>query len=347
MTKTSAPGGEHQLEIMSPQLVDSTTSHVMLALTAGIRLHHGKFAFLSRHISRLQSAAKTADIPIPCAEDLTKMLQATIDHNSMSDNVHARLMITRGDKKTPSQHPANLVSGPNVVIIAEHKRADPTAAAGGLTLLTSTIRRPPPDTLDQRLNCHSKLHEVIALIQAVKAGADEALMLDPHGCVATCNATNFFIVASGTVITSTGVSPLQSALYLHHSLHMDVLSCIQTWCPDQQCLCMHALFLDVKVEFTAWGLPAAGMYNLHGITREVVLEVAEGAGIPTAARPFPLCDVYGADEAFVTGTFGGLTPVAQVDGRSIGTGQVPGPMTKHLQALYAEAVSADVASSWV
>lgn len=130
------------------------------AIWEGLRLHHGKFAFLDRHLARLHAAAKTTDIPIPSAERITEALYATVERNSMHDSVHARLMITRGDKKTPSQHPANLISGPNVIIIAEHKRADPAAAAGGLTLFTSTIRRPPPDTLDQRLNCHSKLHEV-------------------------------------------------------------------------------------------------------------------------------------------------------------------------------------------
>lgn len=128
-----------------------------------MRLHHGKFAFLDRHLARIHSAAKTTDIPIPSTEELTTALYATIERNNMHDSVHARLMITRGNKKTPSQHPANLISGPNVIIIAEHKRADSEAVASGLTLFTSTIRRPPPDTLDQRLNCHSKLHEVLVL----------------------------------------------------------------------------------------------------------------------------------------------------------------------------------------
>ena len=122
----------------------------------------------------------------------------------MDDNVHVQVMITRGDKKTPSQHPSNVIGGPNVVIIAEHKKADPTVANQGISLFTATVRRPGPDVLDQNLNCHSKLHEVIELIQAVGAGADEALMLDVNGAVATCNATNFFIVRHGEVWTSTG-----------------------------------------------------------------------------------------------------------------------------------------------
>ena len=254
----------------------------------GLRLHRGRFAFLDRHLARLRSAARATAIDIGDPARLVDALHRTVERNGMVDDVHVRLMITRGDKKTPSQHPSNLVGGPNVVIIAEHKRADPAVADRGISLFTATVRRPPPDTLDQRLNCHSKLHEVIALIQAVNAGADEALMLDPTGAVATCNATNFFVVHLGTVLTSTG------------------------------------------------------HYNLNGITRAVILETAAEAGIPTATRPFSLTDVYDADEAFVTGTFGGLTPVTEVDGRPIGDGAVPGPMTSRLRRLYRSAVDADI-----
>ena len=256
----------------------------------GIRLHHDRFAFIDRHMDRLFAGAKTTDIDIGTRESVIDALQQTIERNDMHDNVHLRLMITRGDKKTPSQHPSNVIGGPNMVIIAEHKLADPTVADQGISLFTATVRRPPPDTLDQRLNCHSKLHEVIALIQAVNAGADDALMLDPTGAVATCNATNFFMVRNGEVLTSTG------------------------------------------------------HYNLAGITRAVIVEEARKAGIPTAERPFSLTDVYDADEAFVTGTFGGLTPVRSVDGRQIGEPTGVGPMTTRLRTLYHDAVMADVAN---
>jgi branched-chain amino acid aminotransferase len=256
----------------------------------GIRLHHGQFAFLDRHLDRLMQAAAATSMPVPSRAEIADALRATVERNGMHDDVHVRLMITRGDKKTPSQHPSNCVGGPNVVIIAEHKRADPGIADEGITLFTATVRRPPPDTLDQRLNCHSKLHEVIALIQATNAGADEALMLDPTGAVATCNATNFFVVRRGEVWTSTG------------------------------------------------------HYNLHGITRAVVLEVAETHGVVTHQAPFSLTDVYAADEAFVTGTFGALTPVRQIDGRTIGAGSGAGPMTRQLSAWYREAIEADVAA---
>ena len=254
----------------------------------GIRLHHGVFAFLDRHLDRLFAGAKAIDLDIGSREDIVAALNETVARNNMDDNVHVRLMITRGDKKTPSQHPSNCIGGPNVVIIAEHKRADPAVSSEGISLFTATVRRPGPDVLDQSLNCHSKLHEVIALIQAVGAGADEALMLDVNGAVATCNATNFFIVRNGEVWTSTG------------------------------------------------------FYNLPGITRALVIETARAAGITVFEKDFSLTDVYAADEVFVTGTFGGLTPVREVDGRVIGDDSGIGPMTKRLIGLYREAIDADV-----
>ena len=173
----------------------------------GLRLHGGEFAFLDLHLDRLFEGAKTIGLDIGMTrEEITEALRETVRRNGMegSSGVHVRLMVTRGDKKTPSQDPRLVVGGPNVVIIAEHKVADPGVKNQGVRLFTSTVRRPPPDTLDQRLNCHSKLHEVVALVQALEAGADEALMLDPTGAVATCNATNFFVVRRGEVWTSTG-----------------------------------------------------------------------------------------------------------------------------------------------
>ncbi len=254
----------------------------------GLRLHNGKFAFLNKHLDRLFAGASAIHLDIGLSrEELISALFETVEINKMTDDVHVRLMITRGDKKTPSQHPSNVVGGPNIVIIAEHKVADPSISQEGITLFTVTVRRPPPDTLDQRLNCHSKLHEVIALVQAIEAGADEALMLDPTGAVATCNATNFFIVKNRQVWTSTGE------------------------------------------------------YCLNGITRELVIEIARENGLKAFEKPFSLTDVYSADEAFVTGTFGGLTPVTKVDGRTIADGKI-GSATLLLQGLYKEAINAEV-----
>ncbi len=250
----------------------------------GIRLHEGTLAFLDRHLDRLYAGAKAIALDIGLTRsELTAEIRKTLDANDMVTDVHLRLMVTRGIKKTPSQHPDLVVGGPTIVIIAEHKAADPKVTESGIHLFTSTVRRPGPEVLDQRLNCHSKLHEVIALIQAYKAGADEALMLDPTGHVATCNSTNFFIVTNGEVWTSTGE------------------------------------------------------YCLNGITRGLVIELAEAEGIPTREKPFSLTDVYAAEEAFVTGTFGALTPVTTVDGRTIADGGT-GPMTSQLSEAYSRLI---------
>ncbi len=253
-----------------------------------LRLHEGVLVFLDEHLDRLWQAAAAVAMDLRMSrEDLTAELWRTLDANKMRDNVHVRFMLTRGIKKTPSQDPRLVVSGPNLVIIAEHKLASPESKENGVTLFTSTVRRGSPDYLDPRLNCHSKLHEVLALLQAIEGGADEALMLDIHGFVATCNATNFFMVKGSEVWTSTG------------------------------------------------------QYCMNGITRAKVIEVCKNVEIPCLQKNFSLFDVYGADEAFVTGTFGGLTPVTAVDGRTIGEG-VCGPMTRRLEALYQDEIKAAV-----
>ncbi|MDX1522935.1 MAG: aminotransferase class IV [Anaerolineae bacterium] len=249
-----------------------------------LRLHKGVLVFLDEHLDRLYQGAKAIGLDIDLSrEALTEAIRATLKANRMADNVHVRFMITRGVKKTPSQDPRLTVGGPTIVIIAEHKLANPATREKGVTLFTSTVRRGSPDYLDPRLNCHSKLHEVIALVQALEAGADEALMLDVHGFVSTCNATNFFIVRKNEVWTSTG------------------------------------------------------QYCMNGITRGKVIQACRRHGIPVFEKNFSLTDVYDADEAFVTGTFGGLTPVTKVDGRVIGAGEY-GPMTRHLSQLYHNAV---------
>lgn len=254
-----------------------------------LRLHDGELVFLDQHLDRLWTAAATIGMQMKMTrEELTAEIWKTLRANDMHDQVHVRFMLTRGIKKTPSQDPRLTISGPNLVIIAEHKVADPTSREKGITLFTSTIRRGSPDSLDPRLNCHSKLHEVMALVQAIEAGADEALMLDVNGCVATCNATNFFIVHKGEVWTSTG------------------------------------------------------QYCMNGITRGAILKVCRDQGIPCFEKNFSLFDVYGADEAFVTGTFGGITPVTKIDGRQIGAGNF-GPMSRRLHHLYEAEIQAEVA----
>jgi branched-chain amino acid aminotransferase len=220
--------------------------------------------------------------------ELTTAIYRTLAANSMADGVHVRLMVTRGPKSTPYQDP-RLSAGPaTVVLICEYKDPLPATIERGLSLFTVHVRRAAPDTLDPKLNTHSKLNDITACIQAYTAGADEALMLDPQGFVATCNSTHFFIVRGGEVWTSTG------------------------------------------------------MYCLGGITRANVLRICAGAGIVAREKSFSLTDVYGADEAFVTGTFAGVVPVHTVDGRRIGRG-ARGPMVQRLQARYGELIRADVA----
>ena len=246
----------------------------------GIRLHRGVLVFIDDHLDRLWQAAKATGINLPWTRpELIGLIHQTLAANQMHDHVHLRVMVTRGIKKTPSQDPRLTISGPNLVIIAEHKKASEASKQKGITLFTSTIRRGPPDYLDPRLNCHSKLHEVQALIQAIEAGADEALMLDVNGFVSTCNATNFFMVKHGEVWTSTG------------------------------------------------------QYCMNGITRAKVIAVCERHQIPCYQKNFSLYEVYSADEAFVTGTFGGLTPVTKIDGKTIGEGNY-GAFTRKLSNHY-------------
>ena len=229
-----------------------------------VRLYKGTLVFLDDHFSRLWSAAKATGIKLPYSKlELKAIVEKVLQANNMQDGVHVRIMVTRGIKKTPSQDPRLTISGPNLVIIPEYKTADLNSKNKGIKLFTSTIRRGSPDYLDPKLNCHSKLHEVQALIQAIEAGADEALMLDVNGFVSTCNSTNFFIVKNGIVFTSTG------------------------------------------------------QYCMNGITRQKIIDVCKSNNIEVRETNFSLFDVYGADEAFVTGTFGGVTPVISVDGKLI------------------------------
>ena len=162
----------------------------------GLRVRRGHPAFLERHLDRLEQGARAIvlDIGLSRAE-LTRAIYETLRANDMTDGVHVRLMVTRGVKRTPYQDPRVTIGPATVVIIAEHKEPLPATVEHGITLFTTHVRRATPDTLDPKLNAHSKLNDIAACIQAYTAGADEALMLDPHGFVATCNSTHFFIVA--------------------------------------------------------------------------------------------------------------------------------------------------------
>ena len=243
----------------------------------GLRFYNGTWAFLDEHINRLYEAAKAIDLDINLNEvELIAALEKTRLANRITKDAHARVMVTRGIKARPFQHPSLSLQGPTVVIIIEHsvpKFSRP------IKLATVPNIRGLPMTQDPKLNSHSKLNCILACIAAQKAGADEALMLDVNGFVCTTNSCNFFIVRSGEVWTSTGD------------------------------------------------------YCLNGITRQKVIEICKLEGIPIFEKNFSLVEVYGADESFLTGTFGAQVPVGLVDGRPIGNG-VAGDITKRIRSAY-------------
>ncbi len=251
----------------------------------GMRLYNGKWAFLDAHIDRLFEAALAIDLDIGMSKaGVIDALELTRQANDMENDVHVRLMVTRGVKVKPFQHPSLSRSGPTMVIICEHSKP---VIPSGIRLATVAHQRGLPMTQDPKLNSHSKLNCILACIAAEKAGADEALMLDVHGFVNTTNSCNFFIVRKGEVWTSTGD------------------------------------------------------YCMNGITRQKVIDVCRAEGIAVSERNFSLVDTYGADEAFLTGTFGAQTPVTEIDGRKIGSGSV-GPVTARVRELYAELVTREV-----
>ena len=246
----------------------------------GLRLHKGRLMFLDAHLDRLFEGAAAIELDIGLTrQGVIEALNQLFAANDMSDGVHIRLMVTRGEKAAANQDPRNALGKPTVVIVAEWKTPSPTIVTRGLSLATVSVRCTPKEMFDMRLNSHSRLNLILALQEAIRAGADEALMLDPHGYVASCNATNFFWVRDGELRTS------------------------------------------------------SGEYCFNGVTRANVIALARENDIPLRLADFPVEDAQGADEAFVTGTFGGLTPVRSIDGREL-SDALPGPLTARLRGLY-------------
>lgn len=256
----------------------------------GLRVHAGKIAFLKEHLNRLWEGAAALDIDIGISQDqMAERLYETLNANQMSEDVHIRLMLTRGLRSTPYQDPRVVISKATIVIAPEFKKANSKTAVNPLSLYTVSVRRGRADVQDPGLNSHSKINCITACIQAIKAGADEGLMLDPQGFVATCNSTHFFIVRGGEVWTS------------------------------------------------------SGDYCLGGITRGKIIDLCRANQIPVFEKNFSLMKCYSADEAFTTGTFAGLAPVGEIDGRKIGSGK-RGPMVERLQGLYLDLIHSDGAS---
>lgn len=255
----------------------------------GLRLYDGVWAFFDEHMDRFYASCKAVSLDVGMTrEALFEAIEATRKANQMTNDVHCRLMLTRGVKTRPFQHPALSQSGPTLVILMEHSKPVSNLDAKGIRLATVPQVRGLPMSQDAKYNSHSKLNCVIACLQAEQAGADEALMLDPHGFVNTTNACNFFIVRHGEVWTSTGD------------------------------------------------------YCMNGVTRQKVIDLCRANDIPVFERNYSLFDVFGAEEAFLTGTFGAQTPVASIDGKSIGDGSRT--LTKRINSLYRKSIQSHTAA---
>jgi branched-chain amino acid aminotransferase len=246
----------------------------------GLRLYQGRIFKLTEHLDRLRgSALALAFEKIPSHDEITDQIRKTLDANGMTDGVHIRLTLSRGLKVTSGMDPRLNQSGPTLIVLAEHK--PPVYDKGGLNLVTSSVRRFPPDCLDPKIHHCNLVQSILAKIEANAAGADDALMLDTRGFVAETNATHVFVVSGGGVLTPHCVA-----------------------CPE-------------------------------GITRATVLELCRAHDIPCRVKDLSLTEVYRADEMFCTGTMGELASVTEVDGRTIGTGDV-GPVTMRLGDFYAD-----------
>ena len=246
----------------------------------GLRLKNGRLIQLQAHLDRLFEGARAIALDIGRSRlEIEAALGETLARNNMNDGAHIRLMLTRGLKSTPNQDPRFVIGKATLIIVAEYKTPRPQSKIHGMSLFTSTFRTSGPDVFDLHLNSHSRLNLIQALIQAINAGADEALMLDPCGFVASCNSTNFFIVRDGNLWTSTG------------------------------------------------------NYSFRGLTQKAVIDSWAAAGRTAFEKNMTLAQVYSAQEAFVTGTLGGVTPVIRIDGRVIGNGE-PGVTTKLASEIY-------------
>ena len=255
------------------------------AVWEGLRLHRGRIFKLPEHLARLRRSAQAlAFASVPSEAEITDRIRAVLAANAMTDDVHIRLTLTRGVKITSGMDPRLNRSGPTLIVLAEFK--SPVYDDSGISLVTSSVRRSRPDSLDPKIHHNNLLTSILAKVEANVAGADDALMLDDRGFVAETNATHVFHVLGGVVRTATTRA-----------------------CPE-------------------------------GITRETILEICADTGIPVAVGDYSLTEVYSADEVFVTGTMGGVTPVLTVDGRTIGSGR-PGPFVPKLSAAYLDRTAAE------
>ena len=255
------------------------------AVWEGLRLYNGRIFKLHEHLARLRrSATALAFREIPPNEKIIEEIRRTLAANQMRDGVHIRLTLTRGLKITSGMDPRLNQSGPTLIVLAEHKA--PVYCKSGLTLITSRIRRPPPEVLDPQIHHANLLNSILAKIEANNGGADDAILLDLRGFVAETNATHLFLVRQGEVATSRVLA-----------------------CPE-------------------------------GITRATVLEICAAENIPHRESDLTMEEFHQAEEVFCTGTMGELAGVTQIDGLTIGKGEI-GPMTRRLSELYARRTASE------
>jgi len=256
------------------------------AVWEGLRVTQGRIYQLEEHLQRLlESAHVLGFAAIPSPEDIQSAVFQTLEANGMTDGVHIRLTLTRGEKSTSGMDPRLNVHGCTLIVLPEYKGA--VYGSGEIRLITSSVRRNSPEFLDSKIHHNNLLNNILAKMQANHAGVDDAVMLDDRGFLAETNATNLFFVKDGVLCTPFG----------------------------------HAC--------------------LPGITRGFTLELAERLGIPVKEGDFSLTQLYTADEAFTTGTMGGLAHVIEVDGRRIGPSDRSGagPVTTQLQDAYPHHIS--------
>ncbi len=230
----------------------------------GIRLHQSKLVFIEDHLDRLYASAQGISLNITYSKkDIIKEINKVLYKNKMDDNIHLRLVISRGNKITPYQNP-NANEGPvNLVIIPEYKKTDPNIYIKGLSIGRVPNIRPNDSILSPHFNTLSKLNCILASIEANKLGYDEGIMNDLNGNISTCNSTNLFFITNEKVLTS------------------------------------------------------SGKYCLNGITREKAISLCNHNGIECFQTNFSFEDIAHCDEAFVTGTFAGIIPVSNLEGRNL------------------------------
>ena len=230
----------------------------------GIRLHQSKLVFIEEHLDRLYASAEGISLHISYSkQEIIHQINKVLDKNKMDDNIHIRLVVSRGDKITPYQNPNANIGPVNLVIIPEYKQTDPNTYIKGVNIGRVPNVRPNDSILSPHYNTLSKLNCILASIEANKLGYDEGIMNDMNGNISTCNSTNLFFIKNYRVLTS------------------------------------------------------SGEYCLNGITRGKAILVCSQNNIACSETNFTFEDIKNCNEAFVTGTFAGIIPVSQLEGRKL------------------------------